>query len=282
MDTTMDKETNREIKADIESELTARLTPHQRIKLTIAYDGTNYCGWQWQKNAPAVENFVLDACKKLFSGDVKVTGASRTDAGVHADGQVATVTGETNIKAHRLARALSAYLPQDIVIQSAEPAPENFHPRFHAVEKTYIYRIYNAPMPHPRHSRFSHYFFYPLDIEKMRSAAADLIGEHDFAPFCAAGGSAKTTVRKIYDIQLEKQDDLIEISITGNGFLYNMVRIIVGTLIEIGNGIRPEQDMPRILASGDRKQAGPTAPAKGLTLKEIRYDENQTVWFTED
>lgn len=243
----------------------------ERIKLTIAYDGTNYCGWQRQNNSPTVEGEIEAACKKLFQGEVRISGASRTDAGVHADGQVVAIEGETVIKAKSLAKAFNSYLPLDIVVQEVEMVPYSFHPRFDAVEKTYVYRIYNANVCMPRYNRFSYYFRHPLDVEKMRRAAADLIGEHDFAPFCSAGSAARTTVRRIISCDIETRENMIEISITGNAFLYNMVRIIVGTLIQIGNGRRAETDFPRILASGDRKQAGPTAPAKGLTLKSIKY-----------
>ena len=243
----------------------------KRVKLTVAYDGTNYCGWQVQPNGITIQE-VLNQCLSEFTGEkIETIGASRTDAGVHALGNVAVFDTEMRMPGDRFSFALNQRLPEDIRIQKSEEVDVNFHPRYIKSQKTYEYRILNRRFPIPTERFYSHFTYIPLDIEKMREAAEYLVGEHDFKSFCGTGAQVKTTVRTVKEIQIEKNEDRITIRITGEGFLYNMVRIIAGTLMDIGGGLYPPEKMQEILEAKDRKKAGPTAPARGLTLMEIQY-----------
>lgn len=243
----------------------------KRVKLTVAYDGTNYCGWQVQPNGITIQE-VLNQCLSEFTGEkIETIGASRTDAGVHALGNVAVFDTEMRMPGDKFSFALNQRLPEDIRIQKSEEVDVNFHPRYIKSQKTYEYRILNRRFPIPTERFYSHFTYIPLDIEKMREAAEYLVGEHDFKSFCGTGAQVKTTVRTVKEIQIEKNEDRITIRITGEGFLYNMVRIIAGTLMDIGGGLYPPEKMQGILEAKDRKKAGPTAPARGLTLMEIQY-----------
>ncbi|QUH28914.1 tRNA pseudouridine(38-40) synthase TruA [Vallitalea guaymasensis] len=242
------------------------------IMLVVAYDGTKYCGWQVQKNAITIEQKIYEACQKLFSREIKIVGASRTDTGVHALGQIVVLKVETSIPINKIPYAINAYLPEDIVIRDAKLVTSSFHPRYNAKNKTYEYKIYNSRFPLPQYNRYAHFYHKSLDIDKMKKAARYFIGEHDFKAFCSTGSSVKTTVREIYKCEVTVEDKMIVISINGNGFLYNMVRIIAGTLIDVGRGkIEPDYIID-IIDSKDRSKAGATAPAKGLTLIKINYD----------
>ena len=245
----------------------------RRIKLIVAYDGTNYCGWQVQPNGITVQEVLNQALSDLFAKKTACIGASRTDAGVHALGNVAVFDTDARMPADRIAFALNTRLPADIRIQGSSEVPLDFHPRFTATVKTYEYRILNKKFPVPTKRLYSHFTYLPLDVEKMRKAGEYLLGEHDFKSFCGAGAQVKTTVRTIYDFQIKKEDDEICMRITGSGFLYNMVRILAGTLIEVGSGARKPEDMLEIIEAKDRKKAGATAPARGLTLIKIQYEE---------
>lgn len=243
----------------------------KRVKLTVAYDGSNYCGWQIQPNGITVQE-VLNQCLSEFTGEkIETIGASRTDAGVHALGNVAVFDTEMRMPGDKFSFALNQRLPEDIRIQKSEEVDADFHPRYVKSRKTYEYRILNRRFPIPTERFYSHFTYIPLDIEKMREAADYLVGEHDFKSFCGTGAQVKTTVRTVKEIQIEKDEDKITIRITGEGFLYNMVRIIAGTLMDIGGGLYPPEKMQEILEAKDRKKAGPTAPARGLTLMEIQY-----------
>lgn len=243
----------------------------KRVKLTVAYDGTNYCGWQVQPNGITIQE-VLNQCLSEFTGEkIETIGASRTDAGVHALGNVAVFDTEMRMPGDKFSFALNQRLPEDIRIQKSEEVDVDFHPRYIKSQKTYEYRILNRRFPIPTERFYSHFTYIPLDIEKMREAAEYLVGEHDFKSFCGTGAQVKTTVRTVKEIQIEKNEDRITIRITGEGFLYNMVRIIAGTLMDIGGGLYPPEKMQEILEAKDRKKAGPTAPARGLTLMEIQY-----------
>ncbi|MDO4262293.1 MAG: tRNA pseudouridine(38-40) synthase TruA [Eubacteriales bacterium] len=243
----------------------------KRIKLVVAYDGTNYRGWQIQKNGETIESALNRAIGELTGEEVHVQGSSRTDSGVHAMGNVAVFDTESRMAAEKFSYALNQRLPEDIRIQHSCEVSADFHPRYQKTIKTYEYRILNREFPLPVH-RFHTYFTYrPLDVERMRRAAGYLVGEHDFQSFCAAGAQVKTTVRTIYELTVAQERDLIVIRVTGSGFLYNMVRIIAGTLMKIGGGEWEPSYMEDILAARDRRAAGPTAPAKGLTLMEIRF-----------
>ena len=243
----------------------------KRILLTISYDGTNYSGWQKQKNAVTVQGEFDKACSTLFKTDVESIGASRTDAGVHALGQRAVIDVDTSIPAEKIPLALNPLLPDDIVVTHAEEVGADFNPRFKALKKTYEYSIYNAPFRNPLYRNYSEYVRCELDLDSMRTACEAFVGEHDFRAFCASGNSSKTTVRTIYSLDIEKDGDFIKIRVTGNGFLYNMVRIIAGTLIYVGEGRIAPDDLPEIIASGDRRKAGKTAGPSGLVLVKIMY-----------
>lgn len=242
------------------------------VLLTVAYDGTNYAGWQRQDNAVAVQQRLEEALFSLFNKDIKVTAASRTDAGVHALGQRAAFAVEhMSIPLEKLPLALNNNLPPDISVQAAQLAEDDFNPRFRAKAKTYSYQIYNAPLPNPLFSRYSAFVPNTLDVKKMICAADNFVGTHDFAAFCAAGSSAKTTLRSIFACKIEQEGPLIKMTTTGDGFLYNMVRIMVGTVLYVGLGKYLPEDIPKIIASKDRTKAGKTMPPEGLVLVEVVY-----------
>lgn len=245
----------------------------KRIKLTVAYDGTDYCGWQIQKNGITVEEVLNRALSRLTGENITVVGASRTDAGVHARGNVAVFDTDTRIPADRIAYAVNALLPEDVVVVRSDEAPAGWHPRKCVSVKTYEYRILNKEFPDPVRRRDTYFVSFSLDIERMRRAAEYLKGEHDFKSFCSAQTAVENTVRTIYDLDIKKEGDLITIRVRGNGFLYNMVRIIAGTLAGVGRGYFEPEDMERILAAKDRTQAGVTAPPQGLTLVGIEYEK---------
>ncbi len=244
-----------------------------RVKMVVAYDGTNYRGWQVQPNGITVEEVLNRELSALLGEAVTVAGASRTDSGVHSLGNVAVFDTETKMPADKIAFAINQRLPEDIVVQDSCEVPADWHPRYRNSRKTYEYRILNRTFRMPAR-RFDTYFYHhSLDVERMRQAAAYLVGEHDFKSFCAAGAQVKTTVRTIYACTVERDGDLIVIRVTGNGFLYNMVRIIAGTLIQVGGGMKKPEQIPEILAAADREAAGPTAPAHGLTMTGIEYSD---------
>jgi tRNA pseudouridine38-40 synthase len=241
----------------------------KRILLVVAYDGTNYHGWQLQPNVVTIESVLNDALSTLFGGDIKVIGASRTDTGVHSLGNIAVFDTDTHMPADKVAYALNQRLPDDIRIQSSKEVDLDFHPRHQDSRKTYEYKILNCEFPLPTERLYSYFTYVPLDIGLMQKAACYLIGEHDFKSFCSVNTTAETTVRTIYDISVTKSGDMISIKVTGSGFLYNMVRIIAGTLIEVGRGRIVPEKIPEILAMCDRTKAGFTAPANGLTLYKL-------------
>ena len=237
----------------------------------MAYDGTNYYGWQKQPDAITVEEVVNRELTRLLQEPIEVIGASRTDSGVHALGNVAVFDTDTRIPPEKISYALNARLPKDIVIQDSKEVPPDFHPRRTDCVKTYEYRILNTRFPVPTMRLYAHYVYKPLDVEKMQAAAAFLVGEHDFASFCSAGSQVKETVRTIYRLDLKREGNMVSFQVEGNGFLYNMVRIIAGTLIEVGIGSYPPERVREMLEARDRIRCGPKAPACGLTLVGIRY-----------
>ena len=243
----------------------------RRIMLTVAYDGTNYHGWQIQPNTLTIEQVLDNAINKVTGEKVHVIGASRTDAGVHAKGNVAVFDTQARMPAEKISYALNTRLPEDIRIQDSCEVPSDFHPRFQKTTKTYEYRILNRRFPDPTRRLNSFFYYYPLDVVKMQEASLYLVGEHDFKSFCTEKPEVTNTVRTIYSLNVIKEGDMIIIRVTGNGFLYNMVRIISGTLIEIGYGQYPPERMQKILDAKDRSAAGPTAPAQGLTLMGIQF-----------
>lgn len=246
--------------------------------MTVAYDGTNYCGWQFQPNGITIEEVLNRELTALLKEPIAVTGASRTDAGVHARGNVAIFDTENRMAADKICLALNQRLPEDIrVLESEEVAPD-WHPRKANCTKTYEYRIMNRKVAMPLERLYAYFCYYPLDAGKMQQAAACLIGEHDFQSFCSARGQAKDTVRTIYSLDVTREGEMITIRVSGNGFLYNMVRIIAGTLLKVGMGIYPPEHVAEILAARDRKQAGQTALARGLTLVSLEYEKELPVW----
>lgn len=244
----------------------------KRVKLVVAYDGTNYHGWQVQDNGITIEEVLNRTISELMQEDIKVIGASRTDAGVHACGNVAVFDTESRIPGDKFSFALNQRLPEDIRIQESCEVDADFHPRYADTVKTYEYNILNRRFELPSKRLYAAFCYYPMDIERMNQAAAYLVGEHDFKSFCSAGAQVQTTVRTIYAVNVTKEDDMVHIRITGNGFLYNMVRIIAGTLMQVGTGLMEPERVKEILEARDRSKAGPTAVAKGLTLVEIRYE----------
>lgn len=246
----------------------------KRIMLKISYDGTNYCGWQTQNNGITVEEVINNKLSKLLGEDIKIIGASRTDSGVHAIGNIAVFDTDTRIPGDKIAYPLNRRLPDDIRIQESKEVSLKFHPRHVKAIKTYRYQILNTNHDMPIGRQYNHFVYMPLDYKKMKRAAKYFVGEHDFASFCSAKGQAKTTVRIMQEVKITKKDDLISITISGNGFLYNMVRIMVGTLIQVGLGVYPPVYVKEILDAKDRLKAGPKAPANGLTMVGIKYEKN--------
>lgn len=239
--------------------------------LIIEYDGGLYHGFQIQKGSLTVQERLETAISTLAKEPVKVIGASRTDAGVHALGQVVNFESGITVPVSKLPVAINSLLPPDIRIKAAKPVHNSFHARFDAVEKTYVYRIFQAPIASVFYRHYALWIRDELDWVKIDKASRDLVGTHDFYSFAASGGSAKTSTRTIHACIIQKEQELTELRFTGNGFLYNMVRNIVGTLLEIGWGKRDVTSIPQILAARDRCYAGPTAQAHGLCLESVRY-----------
>lgn len=243
----------------------------KRVMLTVAYDGTAYSGSQVQDNAPTVEGELNRCLSELLAEDIHVSGASRTDAGVHALCNLAVFDTATRIPGEKISYALNQRLPESIRIRGSEEVEADFHPRRCSSRKTYEYRIVNASFPIPTKRLYACFVHDPLRVDKMKQAAAYLTGEHDFKSFCSAGSKVLTTVRTIYDVQVEWEGEEIIIRVTGNGFLYNMVRIIAGTLLEVGKGRWEPEYIIHILEACDRSFAGPTAPACGLMLTNYEF-----------
>jgi tRNA pseudouridine38-40 synthase len=243
--------------------------------LTVAYDGTTYCGWQQQPNGCTIEQVLRDKLTLLFSQEIKLIGASRTDSGVHALGNVAVFDVETRIPAEKVAFALNQRLPAAIVVQDSREVPPDFHPRRCKSQKTYEYRILNRRFPQPMLNRDTFFYHHLLDEQQMAEAARYFIGRHDFRSFCSVHTAVTDFVREISHCSVKREDEIIQIRICGNGFLYNMVRIIAGTLIQVGSGALSPASIPYILQKKDRSQAGPTAPAHGLTLMAIHFEQEE-------
>lgn len=243
----------------------------RNIKLTIEYDGTDYHGWQSQDNALSIQSVITDAIEKIAGEKVKLYGSGRTDAGVHAFGQVANFHTKCGIPVGKIPAALNSILPDDIVIKNAEEVSRSFHSRYSCRGKTYRYVILNSPMPSAFMRNKVAHFPHALDIEAMREACGYLCGTKDFSAFCAAGSSVKDFTRTITAADIKKKGDIIEFTVTGNGFLRNMVRIIVGTLIEVGRGKMSPEEFGAVIDSRNRKNAGMTMPAHGLYLEEVFY-----------
>lgn len=242
-----------------------------RVKLIVAYDGTNYCGWQVQNNGITIEEVLNRELSELLHENIQVIGASRTDSGVHAMGNVAVFDTETRIPPEKISFAMNQRLPEDIRIQHSCQVADDFHPRYCDTIKTYEYKIWNARFPNPMVRLYSKFVYYNIDIDKMQQAANYLIGEHDFKSFCSTRTQVENTVRTVTDIKFSKDGNMITMQIKGTGFLYNMVRIIMGTLLKCGMGMYEPKYVKEILEACDRAKAGPKAEACGLTLVGIEY-----------
>ena len=247
----------------------------RRFMLRVEYDGTAYCGWQRQQNGPSVQETLERALERLTGAPVSVTGSSRTDSGVHALGLCAHFDSATRIPAQKLAFALNTMLPEDIRIRESAFAPEGFHARFAACGKVYRYAFSNSRHAPAVGRQYAAHIPLPLDERLMQKEAQALLGTHDFAAFAASGSVVKSTVRTIYRAQVTRRGDEVELLVLGDGFLYNMVRIIAGTLGEIGTGKREPGAFARAIATGDRLALGQTAPAKGLTLMSVLYEGDE-------
>ena len=243
----------------------------KNIKLTIEYDGTNYVGWQRQDNGLSVQQVVEEAIEKITGERVKVNGSGRTDSGAHALGQTANFHTKTSIPTIRLPAALNSVLPDDIAVKDARCMPLDFHARFSCKAKEYMYQVYNGKTRPAVMRRYCYHVPKDLDGDAMVKALKLLEGTHDFSCFKAAGSSVTNCVRQIYRADLSKKEDMLIFTFKGSGFLYNMVRIMMGTVLEIGMGKRPVENIPKLLESKDRSLAGPTVPAKGLFLVKVYY-----------
>lgn len=243
----------------------------KNIKLTIEYEGTNYAGWQLQNNVITVEGKLKEALEKMTKEKIKIFGSGRTDGKVHALGQVANFFTNSTIPGEKYKYALKFLLPEDISIVDSEEVDLNFHSRFSATKKRYKYIVYNGKLPKALYRNFSYHVSHNIDIDEMICASKYLIGTHDFRSFMASHANVHSTVRTIYEIKIEKKNELIEFTIEGNSFLHNMVRIIVGTLLFVGVGRINADDMPRIILDKNRKSSGPTVQPQGLFLEKVYY-----------
>ncbi len=248
----------------------------KNYQLLISYRGSAYHGWQIQPNAICVQEVIQQGIVALTGQTVHLIGSGRTDAGVHALGQSAHFLTKTTIPPQKMPFALNAKLPADIRILECIERPEGFHSRYHAIGKTYLYRIYESKIGHPFFHDLHYRIAQPLNWDLVEAAAQAFIGTHDFSGFMATGSAIKTTIRRIDAITFSHQDAYHEIAIKGNGFLYNMVRIMVGTLLKANQENWNQRDIKKIILSKDRRQAGITVPAHGLYLKEVLYPENET------
>ena len=244
----------------------------RNFKLKLCYDGTRYRGWQRQGNtADTVQAKLETLLSRLLEQSVEVHGSGRTDAGVHAAAQTASFRADTDLDCAAFLAEIRRFLPEDIGAISLEEADSRFHARLSAKEKTYVYRIWNSGAPCVFERKYVYVYPGPLDLEAMRAAAAALCGRHDFAAFSTGKKKGKAAARELKSVEITREGEEIRIAFTADGFLYNMARILTGTLLEIGAGERPADDIGRIFASGSRAEAGFTAPAKGLCLTEVKY-----------
>jgi tRNA pseudouridine38-40 synthase len=244
----------------------------RRIRLLLEYEGTRYSGWQFQTNQVSIQGILESKLHKITKEKIRVIGSGRTDAGVHAEGQVAHFQTSSSMKTVEFLKALNSLLPPDIVVRKVEEAKPDFHAQISATRKTYRYTILNRDFPSALQGRFAHYIAIPvLNVTDMRKAARYLVGKNDFKSFQGSGCTARTTLREIHRLSISKEGDFITITVDGSGFLKYMVRIIVGTLIEIGWGKWPPERMKAVLKSKDRLMAGPTAPSRGLCLVKVVY-----------
>ena len=244
----------------------------KNYKIIIQYDGTRYKGWQVQKSTDmTIQGKLQDILTNMTGQEVEVIGSGRTDAGVHAYGQVANFHVPAHFKAQEIQDYLNHYLPMDIAVIDIEEVDARFHARFNAVNKTYVYRIHTSSIPNVFERKYMYTYTEPLNVDLMRKAAKFMMGTHDFAAFCGNKKMKKSTVRMVTDILIEEKENEIQISYSGDGFLQQMIRIMTGTLIEVGNGTKEPEDIPKILESKVRENAGYTVPPEGLALCNVVY-----------
>lgn len=244
----------------------------RNLKLTISYDGTRYRGWQRLAGEPNTIQGKLEATLSRILGEpIEISGSGRTDAGAHAMHQVASFHCESTMPCQVLLQQLRTYLPEDIGIHSCQEAGPRFHARLNAVSKTYVYRVWNSEEPCVFERKYVYRMTAPLDLDSMRQAASYLLGEHDFLSFCSNKKFKKSSIRTIHRLEIERLGPELRVTVEGDGFLYNMVRILVGTLLEVGMGRKSPQEIPEILAGKNRELAGYTVPANGLILWEVAY-----------
>lgn len=245
------------------------------IKLTLEYDGSRYFGFQRQKNQPTIQAALEEALSRLFNRPTKISAAAgRTDTGVHAAGQEVNFRIDSGLPPDKIQKGLNALLPKDMAVKKAEEMPQSFHARYDARSKTYEYRVLHSPVRSPLSNGRAYHYPYSLNLLRMKQAARYLVGSHDFKAFQAAGSSAGSSVRLIRRLEIRKEGALIRFEVEANGFLYHMVRSLVGTLLEIGRGRISPKELQKMMRQGDRKLAGPTLPACGLTLLEVRYSRS--------
>jgi len=243
----------------------------RNIKLKIEYDGSNYSGWQRQKNKRTLQQTIEENLEKVLKEKIRLIGSGRTDSGVHAEFQVANFKTKSKLKLRDIQNALNSLLPKDISILEIEDVPLDFHSQYDVKSKTYRYIVLNSRQRRPLSERYSYFFPYRLNLKLMREESKYLLGEHDFSSFQNSDKKERNRIRKILDLKIEKKGEFIYFNIKANGFLKGMVRNIVGTLLEIGRGRFKKGDLKRILEAKDRRKAGPTIPAKGLCLVEVNY-----------
>ncbi len=243
----------------------------RNIKLTLEYDGENYHGWQRQPQMTTIQGVIEETLAGILQEKVNLIGAGRTDAGVHARGQVANFKTQSYLPLKNLKAALNSLLPGDIVARHAALVPDDFHARYQAKSKIYCYTILNSPLPSPFSGKYAYFFPHSLDITAMKRAAKFLVGRHDFSSFRGAGASREDYSRKMKRLRISTEKTFVLLSMEADGFLYNMVRIMAGTLVEVGRGKIAAEEVEKILRARDRRQAGPTLPARGLCLLKVKY-----------
>ena len=245
----------------------------RNLLFEIAYRGTNYCGYQVQRNGVSVAEVLQNAIENVVQKREPIVGCSRTDSGVHANQYFFHMLTECKIPCERMVLALNRHLPRDVAVLSCREVPLDFHARYRCIGKEYIYKIWHSPYKNPFEEDLSFHYPYKIDYDKLHAAAQEFVGTHDFRAFCSSGADAESTVRTITAASVEKSGNHLIFTVRGDGFLYNMVRIMVGTLLMVNYGMKPDDSVTKIIESGDRSRAGHTAPAHGLYLNRVFYNE---------
>lgn len=243
----------------------------RRLLLTIQYDGSAYHGWQVQKNAVSVQQVLQDAIEKVFTKRLDVKGCSRTDTGVHANMYCVSIDTDMSIDDESVVRALNTYLPNDIAVVDCKQVDNDFHPRYNCKSKQYVYKLYNGKIRNPFLTNYAYHYRYPIDADYLNQQAKAFIGKHDYSGFCSVKSDVEDTVRNVYAFDVWRDGDMVYFKVEADGFLYNMVRIMVGTLLFVSEGKIKKDELSSVIASKDRKRAGKTAPPQGLYLDKVNY-----------